>query len=257
MSTVIPTTNKALLDYVLYLADNSMILGQRLSEWCGHGPALEQDIAVTNIALDLIGEARLYYQYAAELQGGGATEDDFPYKRDVRSWKNILLVELPNEDFAYTIVRQFLFDTFHYYLLGPLQESGDERLQAIARKTIKEATYHLKFSSKWMVRLGDGTDVSHAKMQTALDNRIMYLEEAMMPSTLEQSTELQGIAADVATIKENVWNHVRSVVHKATLTLPEDIFPQKGGKEGMHSEHLGYILSDLQYMQKTYPDSTW
>jgi len=246
-----------LKEYVLYLADNSMILGQRLGEWCGHGPILEQDIAMTNIALDLIGEARSLYQYIAELDGNGATEDDYPYKRDVLLWRNLLLVEQPNEDFAYTIVRQFLFDVIHYHQLQQLLHSKDERLSAIAHKSIKEARYHLKYSSEWMVRLGDGTEISHKKMQTALDARYPYFAEAFVATESEQAMIDAQVAPDCQELLPAASSMVQEVVERATLTLPEVPWPQRGGKTGTHSEHLGFILSDLQFLQKTYPNSQW
>jgi len=246
-----------LRQYVLYLADNSMILGQRLGEWCGHGPILEQDIALTNIALDLIGEARSLYQYVAELDGEGKTEDDYPYKRDVLEWKNLLLVEQPNEDFAYTVVRQFLFDVYHYHLLEQLVKSKDERLSAIAAKSVKEARYHLKYSSEWMVRLGDGTEVSHAKMQKALDDRYSYFAEALNPSEYEQAMIGAGIAPDTQLLQTKIQPLIDEVLSRATLTAPATPWPQTGGKTGVHTEHMGYILSDLQYLQKTYPNSQW
>jgi len=244
-------------NYVLQLADNSMILGQRLGEWCGHGPILEQDIAMTNIALDLIGEARSLYQYVAEIEGEGKTEDDYPFKRDVLEWKNLLLVEQPNEDFAYTIVRQFLFDVYHYHQLEQMMESTDERLSAIAHKSIKEVRYHLKYSSEWMVRLGDGTDVSHAKMQTALDNRYMYFEEAFRPTSIEKAMLEKGVAPDLEELYAKAKPMVEEVIKRSTLTLPTVNWAQTGGKEGRHTEHMGFILSDLQFMQKSYPNSKW
>jgi ring-1,2-phenylacetyl-CoA epoxidase subunit PaaC len=249
--------NKLRLQYVLQLADNAMILGQQLGELCGHGPVLEQDIALTNISLDLIGEARILYQYAAELEGNGKTEDDYPYKRDVLDWRNVLLVEQPNRHFGHTILRQFMFDCYHYYHLQELTRSTDDRLAEIAKKTLKEATYHLKYSSEWMMRLGAGTEVSHQKMEEAMEDLITYFDEAFIPSKIERETALSGLVVDCEKIKPLAWNKFRSVCEQATLTIPEVEYPQKGGKDGLHSEHLGYILSDLQFLQRAYPDSTW
>lgn len=246
-----------LKNYVLQLADNVMILGQRNAEWCGHGPVLEQDIAITNISLDLIGEARNYYQYVAEIDGGDAHEDDYPFKRDVREWRNALLVEQPNGHWGHTMMRQFLFDCYHYAYLEALLESSDERLQEIAQKSIKEARYHIRFSSEWIVRLGDGTDESHGKMQEALDDRIMFFDELFTPSEVESKLAEQGIAPDLEKIKASAKDTLEQICAKATLELPERIYPQLGGKTGMHSEYLGYILSDLQYMQKSYPNCEW
>lgn len=247
----------ATVDYILQMADNTMILGQRLGEWCGHGPVLEQDIALTNIALDLIGESRVLYQYAAELEGNGKTEDDYPYKRDVRDWKNVLLVEQPNGHFGHTIARQFMFDCYHYYHLKAMTESNDERLAEIAKKTLKEATYHLKYSSEWVIRLGDGTEESHLKMQEAIDDRITYFDEAFIPSQIEKDLMDSGIAVNTEEIKALAWEKLKNVCQQATLQVPEVVYPQKGGKTGMHSEHLGHILSELQFLQRAYPDSNW
>lgn len=257
MVTIIDISTDHLVNYTLQMADNSMILGQRLGEWCGHGPILEQDIAMTNIALDLIGEARSLYQYVAEIEGGGKTEDDYPFKRDVREWKNLLLVELPNEDFAYTIVRQSLFDIYHYHLLKGLQASKDDRLAAIAAKSIKEVTYHLKYSSEWMVRLGDGTEESKARMQKALNDRIRYFDEALIPTEVDTIAADLGIGVKLESIKDSCHKMLAEICERATLELPEVPYPQKGGKTGMHTEHMGYILADLQYLQKTYPNSQW
>ncbi len=257
MADIIDINKTSTLKYVLQLADNAMILGQRLAEWCGHGPILEQDIAITNISLDLIGEARVLYQYAAEIEGGGKTEDDYPYKRDVRDWRNLLLVEQPNGHFGYTIVRQFMFDCYHYFHLKAMADSKDERLAVIAKKTIKEATYHLKYSSEWMIRLGDGTEESRSKMQEALDDRIRFFDEAFIPSKLENDESLKGIAVDCLSIKDAAWAKFTEVCNTATLTIPEVKFPQKGGKDGLHTEHLGFILAELQFLQKSYPNSNW
>jgi len=250
-------TDQELLSYILGLADNSMILGQRLAELCGHGPILEQDIALTNISLDLIGEARSYYQYAAEIEGGNKTEDDYPFKRDVMDWTNLLLVELPNGDFAHTIVKQFFFDLYHYHLLNGLKASENDRLAAIASKSIKESTYHLKYSSEWMVRLGDGTVESNSRMTKAIDKLMPYFDEAFQPSEIEIKMANAGIGVDVSKLNQPCLKMLNDVCNKGSLEVPEVPYPQKGGKQGRHSEHLGFILSDLQFMQRTYPDSKW
>ncbi len=242
-------------DYILYLADNVMILGQRLGELCGHGPILEQDIAITNISLDLIGEARNYYQYLAEVEG--KHEDDYPMNRDVRSFKNVILVERPNGHWGDTIMRQFMFDCFHYYLLDGLTTSADQRLSSIAKKSIKEANYHLSFSSEWVIRLGDGTDESHKKMQESLDDAMPYFEEMFVPADFELMSQAIGISPDLAFIRKAAYQKFEDTIHTATLTLPENKAFQKGGKIGLHSEHLGYILADMQYMQRAYPNSVW
>lgn len=249
--------NQVLKDYVLHLADNVMILGQRNAEWCGHGPILEQDIAITNISLDLIGEARNYYQYIARIEGGDATEDDYPYKRDERLWKNVLLVELPNGHWGHTIMRNFMFDTYHYFYLEALQQSSDESLVAIAQKSIKEAAYHLKYTSEWVIRLGDGTEESHAKMQEAINDRMEYFEELFIPSEAEKAMCDKGIAPDLSEIKEKAFARFTAVCQEATLVIPEVKFPQKGGKQGLHTEYMGFILTELQYVQKSYPGCEW
>lgn len=251
------TQKNELISYIMYPADNAMILGQRLGEWCGHGPVLEQDIALTNIALDLIGEARNFYQYAAELSGGGISEDYFPYQRDVRQFNNVLLVELPNGHWGDTLMRQFMFDCYHYFYLNSLKSSADERLAAIASKSFKEVSYHLKFSSEWIIRLGDGTEESHHKMQTSLDNLLPYFDELFIPTDLEKQMAEQGIAPEPEAIARDAHSKFESIITQSTLRLPSDVFAHKGGKAGLHTEHMGYILAELQYMQKSYPGCEW
>jgi len=249
--------NKDLLNYTIQLADDVMILGHRVSEWTGHGPVLEQDIALTNISLDLIGKARNLYQYAAKQEGKGKTEDDYPYKRDVREWTNALLVEQKNGDFAQTIVRQFLFDCYHFYHLEALSKSTDEQMAYIGAKSVKEAKYHLQYSAEWMVRLGDGTEESHSRMQQALEDKIHYFEELFIPTETETRLLKAGIAPDLSLIREKAYAKLNAVLQESTLSVPEDLFPQKGGRSGNHTEYLGFILAELQYMQKSYPNLTW
>jgi len=243
------------LSFITRLADDVMILGQRLGEWCGHGPVLEQDIAMTNIALDLIGEARLYYQYLAEIEG--KKEDDYPMLRDVRSFKNILLVEQPNGHWGDTIIRQFMFDSYHFYMLQALTTSRDERLAAIAQKSVKEASYQLSFSSEWVIRLGDGTEESNTKMQHALNDFVLFMEEAYMPAPYETECMKDGFCPDLSIIRQKAFAKFKDTLDKATLQLPAEYASRTGGKTGMHSEHLGYILADMQYMQRAYPNATW
>ncbi len=249
--------NATKLSYTLRLADNSLILGQRLGEWCGHGPVLEQDIALTNIALDLIGQTRLWMAYAAELEGAGRDEDQIAFLRPAGEYYNLLLLEQPNEDFAYTIVRQFLFDSFNYYLHEELLGSQDEQYRAIAEKSMKEITYHLRYSSEWMIRLGDGTEVSHAKMQTALDDLWMYSGEALVPDEVDRKALEAGYGADLEKIAPAVRAKRKEIIEMTTLQLPESEWMQMGGKAGRHSEHLGYILTEMQYMQRAYPNMQW
>lgn len=249
--------DKQIYDYTLHLGDNALILGQRLSEWCGHGPVLEQDIALTNIALDLIGQARLLFQYASTLSDEGQTENDLAYLRKPGEYYNLLLVEQPNGNFGDTIMRQFFYDAYHYAQCQGLTSSDDAQLAAIAQKSIKEVKYHLRFSSEWVVRLGDGTEESHAKMQTAADNLWMYTGELYTPSTLETELQAIGVAPDSNEIKEFWMQKVKSTLAEATLKLPQNDWMQSGGKEGRHTEHLGYILAELQYLQHTYPGVEW
>lgn len=248
---------EARIKFLLEWADNVMILGQRLSEWCGHGPILEQDIAITNIALDLIGEARNIYQYTASLENNGRTEDYYPFLRLEQQFYNVLLVEQPNTDWAYTIVRQNMFDTFHYYKLLQLKECSDETIAAIATKSLKEVTYHLRYSSEWMVRLGDGTEESHAKMQKALDDLYKFYDELFETSSAEAQLISTGILPSNEEVKINAVQKLNETIATSTLTLPQKVVGRTGGKKGIHSEHMGYILSTMQYMQRAYPEASW
>lgn len=243
--------------YILRHADNTLILGQRLSEWCGHGPVLEQDIAITNFALDLIGQARSLYQYAAEVGGEGETEDDLAYLRDGWDFYNVLLVELPNGHWGKTLARQFFFDAFNFYFYVELQKSSDAQLAAIAEKSIKEVTYHLRYSSEWMIRLGDGTAESHEKMQEAVNDLWVYTGELCKPDELDREMLEAGIGVDLEKI-EPLWaKKVDEILERATLTKPENNWMQRGGKTGTHTEHLGFILAEMQQLQRTYPGATW
>lgn len=241
-----------LINYTLHLADNSLILSQRNAEWCGHGPILEQDIAITNISLDLLGQARNFYQYAATLLGDNATEDTLAYLRKEREFKNCLLVEQTNGDWGKTILRQFLFSTYQFFLYDSLQHCRDEQLAAIAAKAIKEVTYHLRWSSDWVVRLGDGTAESRDRMLKAIDELWLYTGELFIPAGYENVADL-----DQSLLKSSWEEKVKTVFEEATLPVPEKIFMQSGGKNGLHTEQLGYILTELQYMQRVYPNSEW
>lgn len=252
-----------LIDYILHLSDNTLILAQRNSEWCGHGPILEQDIAITNISLDLIGQSRNFYQYAAslinQLPGNTTTEteDTLAYLRKEREFKNCLLTEQPNGDWAQTILRQFLFSNYQYLLYSQLQKSKDEQLAAIAAKALKEVTYHLRWSSEWVTRLGDGTEESHQRMLRAVETCWPYTGELFTNTGYEEGCIAEGIAVDNISLKEPWLNKVKEVFDEALLPVPEKLFMQAGGKEGKHSEHMGYILAELQYLQRTYPNSEW
>ena len=246
-----------LIKYILGIADNSLILGQRLGELCGHGPNLETDIALTNISLDLLGQTRNYYQYIANLQGEGKTEDDIAFMRSEREYLNVLLVEQPNNHFGFVMARQFYFDVFHLLLMENLQQSKDETLTAIAKKGIKEVSYHLRFSSDWVMRLGDGTSESHEKMQEAIDGLWPFTDELFHLTDADKQMVEEDIGVDVSTLKEAYYKKVSEVLTEATLSVPEEKYFQKGGKQGIHSEHMGFILADLQYMQRTYPNMKW
>lgn len=249
--------NEHLIQYIYGIADNSLILGQRLGELCGHGPSLETDIATTNIALDLLGQVRSYYQYAAKIKGNGATEDSLAFLRIENEYRNVLLVEQPNQDFAYFMARQYLFDVFHLDLLEQLKLSKDLTLSAIAQKSIKEVKYHVRFSSDWIKRLGDGTQESHQKMQEAIHELWIFTDELFHMTESDLIMVEQGIGVDVRLLKEGYYEKVSQLLKEATLEVPVVEYYQKGGKLGIHSEHMGYLLSDLQYMQRTYPNMTW
>ncbi len=249
--------NENKVQYIFGIADNALILGQRLSELCGHGPNLETDIAMTNMALDLLGQTRSYYQYAAQLTEGEKTEDDIAFLRTERQYKNVLLVEQPNRHFGYVITRQFFYDVFHLLFLRELENSTDSTLAAIAKKGIKEVSYHQRFSSDWMKRLGDGTKESHEKVQEAVDDLWRFTDELFHMTADDTLAVEHHIGIDVKTLKDRYYQIVSEILEEATLKVPETKWFQKGGKLGIHSEHMGYLLSDLQYMQRTYPNMKW
>jgi ring-1,2-phenylacetyl-CoA epoxidase subunit PaaC len=254
---------QALINYTLHHADNTLILAQRNAAWCGHGPILEQDIAITNISLDLLGQARNFYQYAAQLMneagktGDIVTEDTLAYHRTEREFMNCLLVEQPNGDWGQTILRQFLFSAYQYLLYNALQQSSDVQLAAIAAKALKETTYHRRWSSEWVIRLGDGTDESRERMLHAIDELWMYSGELFIPADYETEATTEGTGVDPSRLKNDWMEKVKAVFDEANLPVPEKTFFQEGGKKGKHSEHLGYILTELQYLQKTYPGAEW
>lgn len=251
-------SEKALINYTLHLADNALIIGHRCSEWCGHGPILEQDIALSNIALDYIGQARNFYQYAATLKGGEATEDSLAYLRDEREFKNLLLTEMPNGDWAQTILRQFFFSTYQYYLYAQLQQSSDVQLAAIAEKSLKEVTYHLRWSSEWVIRLGDGTEESKRRLLNALDELWMFTGELFEMADYETSLLKDMISVNPADIKSQWEEKVAAVFEEATIEVPASkTWHQTGGKQGIHTEHLGYLLAEMQHLQRVYPGAEW
>lgn len=248
---------KKLYEYLLILGDNSMILGHRLSELCGHGPSLETDIACTNISLDLFGQVRSYFQYAAEVKGGDATEDSIAYFRSERQFRNAILLEMKNIDFGYVICRQFLFDAYHLPLLSQLVHSKDDRIAAIAAKSIKESKYHLTFSSQWMKRLGDGTQESNQRVQAALNDLYPYVNELITPTSIEEWARVSGIGADLSKVKESMTSTIQGIVGESNLLLPETKPRFAQGKEGVHTELLGFILAEFQSTQRAYPNLTW
>ncbi|MDG1262187.1 MAG: phenylacetate-CoA oxygenase subunit PaaC [Flavobacteriales bacterium] len=244
-------------EYILRLGDNALVLGQRLGEWCGHGPALEEDIALTNISLDLIGQARSLLDYAGQVEGAGRDEDKLAFFRDVRQYRNVILLEQPNGHFGDTIVRQFLYDHFAWLFYNELMKSNDDQLVAIAAKSIKEVTYHRRHSSEWIIRLGDGTAESKEKVQDSLDRLWVYSGEMLTPDSLDKKAQEAGIGVDLDVLKKDWHVNVKGVIEQANLTLPEDGWMHSGGKKGIHSEHLGYILAEMQHIPRAYPDAKW
>jgi len=246
-----------LFEYVIRIGDDSLILGQRLAEWCGHGPILEEDIAMTNISLDLIGQATTLLDYAAKIEGKGKNADQLAFLRFDKDYRNLLLVEQPNGDFGMTMMRQFFFDAFRKPFFEALQHSKDEQLSAIAEKSLKETRYHLKHSSEWVIRLGDGTEESHQRIQESLDALYRYTDELFYSDEVQKAMESAGIAPKMDDVRSE-WNKtVDYVLNEATLKIPDNQWKFEGGRRGMHSEHLGYILADMQYMQRAYPGLEW
>ena len=253
----IQVSETPLVLYVLRRADDALILGHRLSEWCGHAPVLEEDMALANMGLDLLGQARELYGYAAKVEGKGNDEDKFAYLRDVRQYRNLLLLEQPNGDFARTMVRQFFYSAFADLYWRAMMKSADATLAAIAAKSEKESAYHLRHSSEWIVRLGDGTAESHARAQTAIDDLWAFTGELFDVDDSERALIDAGIAVDPAGLRPQWLKTISGVVGEATLALPKNDWMQQGGRSGRHSEHLGHLLSELQSMQRTFPGATW
>lgn len=248
---------EALFEYLLRLGDNALILGHRLSEWCGHSPALEEDLALSNVALDLIGQTQLWLNLAGEIEGKGRDADKLAYLRDARDFRNLLLVEQPNGDFATTMARQFYFDAWHYLQLQGLTGSKEGRIAEIAAKSLKEVTYHLERSRDWVLRLGDGTEESHRRMQAAIDDLWMYTGELFEADEIDRTMIQAGLGPDPSALQEPWLDLVRATAEEATLALPQPGWAQRGGKRGIHTEHLGYILADLQFLQRAYPNAAW
>jgi ring-1,2-phenylacetyl-CoA epoxidase subunit PaaC len=251
------TTNEALINYCLRLGDSSLILGQRMSEWCSNGPILEEDIAMTNIALDLIGQSRTMLTYAGKLEGKGRTEDDFAYKREEREFYNTLLSERPNGHFGDTVARNFLHSAFFYHLFQALKNSKDEMIAAHAAKSIKEVTYHLRHSSEWLVRLGDGTEESHNKVQESLNDMWEFTGDLFEMNEVDELLIKEGIAVDLTEIKKEWDKTINQVIERATLNRPEECYMQTGRLNAIHSEYLGHLIAEMQFLQRAYPEAQW
>jgi len=239
------------------IGDNCLILGHRAAEWCGHAPALEEDIALANTALDLIGQTRLWLDLAGEIEGLGRDADDLAYRRDVRAFRNVLLVELPNRDFGHTLMRHYLFDAWHWPLLKELTESDDPQIAEIAGKAAKEAAYHLERSRDLVIRLGDGSDESHQRMQDALDRLWAYTGELTARDGIDDALVAGGIIPAPEAIRAAWASEVGATLALATLEAPSSGYMQSGGRDGLHSEHLGYILAEMQFLQRAYPGARW
>lgn len=248
---------EALFQYLLRLGDDSLILGHRLSEWCGHGPILEEDIALTNISLDLIGQATSILAYAGKVEDKGRDEDDLAFLRFDKDYRNALLVEQPNGHFGDTILRQFFFDAYRLPLFELLEKSTDAQISAIAAKSLKETKYHLKHSAEWVIRLGDGTEESNDKMKNSMESLWRYTEELFYQDWVEEKLIEEGIIPDLSGIRERWMKTVNEVLAEANLEIPSNNWKFEGGRKGLHSEHLGYILAEMQYMQRAYPGMEW
>ena len=246
------------LEYLLRQGDNALILSQQLSQLCGKGPALEEDMALTNVALDLLGQTRMWLTYAGELEGRNRNEDHLAYLRDAHEMRCCLIVEQPNGNYADTMVRQFYFDTWHYFLMQGLAKSSDPRIAEIAEKSVKEVSYHLRRSGDLVVRMGDGSAESHAKTQAAANELWMYSGEMFIYDAIDNAMAEQGVAPAADSLRAAFLEHVAEIFAEATLAMPPaDAWMQQGGKRGRHSEHLGYILAEMQFLQRAYPGAEW
>lgn len=249
--------NNSLFEFLLRLGDDSLIIGHRMSEWCGHGPILEEDIAMTNISLDLIGQATSILDYAGKIEGKDRDADKLAFLRYEREYRNCLLVEQENGDFGKTMMRQFLFDAFRVLLFEELINSTDEHLAAIAAKSLKETKYHFKHSAEWIIRLGDGTEESHTRVQDSLNDLWRYHSELFFEDEVELELAKAKVIPSLSGLKSKWMESVTEVLNNAKLTIPDNGWEQIGGRTGMHSEHLGYLLTELQYMQRAYPNMEW
>jgi ring-1,2-phenylacetyl-CoA epoxidase subunit PaaC len=252
------TQQEALFEYCLRLGDTSLILGQRISEWCGHAPYLEEDIAMSNIALDLIGQARIILNYAGEVEGKGRDEDTLAFHRDTRQYRNLLMAEQPNGDFAMTIGRQYLLSTFNFHLYSQLSKSKDSTIAAFAAKSLKEVAYHVRHSADWVLRLGDGTEESHGRMQNAIDDLWYFTADLFDADQVDDMLTKAGIAADLGLVEKSWRDGVAKTLNEAGLTTPGINTPMRNGsRKGNHTEHLGFILAEMQFLPRAYPDAKW
>jgi len=252
------TTKDALFEYLLRMADDRLILGHRLSEWCGHGPILEEDIALTNISLDYIGHATSLLEYAGEVEDKSRDEDDIAFFRDTIDYKCIKMVELPKGDFGFTIARQFLFSVFSYLFYNKLKETSDDTLRGMAQKALKETRYHIRHSREWVLHLGDGTDESHHRIQKAFNELWMYTDELFYMDETDQHLVEKGIGVDLEQVRPDWKNQVEKVLNDATLNVPSyDQYMAEGGRIGIHTEYLGYLLAEMQRLPRSYPDAQW
>ena len=249
--------NRAIQDYATRLGDDAIVIGHRVSEWCSNAPFLEEDLALQNVALDFIGRARMYYSYAAELADDGRDEDDFAYMRDHREYQNLLLMELPRGDFAYTMVRQMFVDVYNLLYLEALIKSRDKTLAAIAAKAIKESRYHLRRSHEWILRLGIGSEESHARSQKAIEDIWGFTHELFEVDELEQQMADAGVGVDSAALKDAWMQQVSTILKEATLQLPETDWVVSGGRAGYHTEYLGQMLNEMQCVHRAYPGQKW
>ena len=249
--------NDALISYCLRIGDSTLVLGQRLAEWCSKGPMLEEDIALTNMSLDLFGQSRMLYSYVAELKGDGETEDTLAFRRNEREFFNFLISERPNGHFGETIVRSFFVDAFNFHFYTKLKESKNEVLSAFAEKSLKEVIYHLRHTSQWVIRLGDGTEESKEKVQGSIDSLWPYTEDMFDMNEGDRQLVKEGVAIDLDSIKTDWKKTIDDVLTKAKLTLPENAYMHKGSRKGLHSEFLGHLLCEMQYIQRSYPNSEW
>lgn len=252
------TDQQALFEYCLRLGDNALVLGHRLSEWCGHGPILEEDIALSNMSLDLIGQARGFLAYSAKSEGQGRSDDELAFKRDARQFRNCMLVEQPNGDFAMTMVRSFLYSAFAYLHFKSLTKIKDNTLSGLAEKSLKEVTYHLRHCSDWIIRLGDGTDESHQRTQHALDELWSYTDELFEMDEVDETLIKQNLAVDLKSFRIEWDDMINKILQEATLTRPSGSrFKSKGGIKGIHTEHLGFLLAEMQFLPRAYPGTKW